>query len=127
MEEFSKGQRVRIEIEGTVSLTVDNTWLQVHPDGYGPGTDLSLSLKGIKVTLLDPPNWPPQVGDIWEKGGMEYHAEEWRRASLTDVGLVLQPYSHRDDNYAYSDQKSYMRNLDDFKALNPVLVRRRDL
>jgi hypothetical protein len=64
MTEYRKGQRVKVEFEGVV---VDSEDSSLVLDRGMAGVRHHLSLKaGVKVTLLDPPDWPPQVGDIWE-------------------------------------------------------------
>lgn len=115
MNEFKKGQRVHVEFDAEI-VSVGNTCLVVHHGGHNSWVSPSTT----KVTLANPVDWPPQVGDIWEAEGQEYYAEEWKRDSLT-----VQPFSHRDSNFAYSDREEYAKSLNDFKALSPTLVRRR--
>ena len=63
MTEYKKGQRVKVEFEGVVNYTFRDSFRPhaldyVDPDG------------GFTITLLDPQDWPPQMGDIYpgEKG-----------------------------------------------------------
>ena len=124
MTEYKRGQRVRVEVEGVIDWTLSDGRIRLRqPSGFADY--VRVTAPDAKVTVLDPPDWPPQVGDIWEADGMEYHAEEWHRDPYDPVTLVLQPSSHRPDTWAYSNDSCYEKNLDDFKALNPVLVRRR--
>ena len=116
MTEYKVGQRVKVEFEGTIQeLESKDSCLRVVTDrGYnhyvyvaernGDQTDT-----GAKVTLADPKDWPPRVGDIWEAEGEEWFARE---GNIIEIYLV-------------STRPNRSNDVDDFKALNPVLVRRR--
>jgi hypothetical protein len=127
MSRFTKGQRVRVEIEGTVAsyhegggrhegmyVTTGNGeqchYVRLGVAGSPKGT--------VSVTLLDPPDWPPQVGDIWESEGREYCV----RGSNIREGVIIEPFNvaNPGPRWQYANEL-----LDDFKGLNPVLVRRR--
>lgn len=112
--EFKTGQRVKVEYEGTVQ-GAGTTRISVLPDGGGYRM---IDLTKNKVTLLDPPDWPPEAGDIWETSD-GCRAEEWFAVTgLISGGIFMQP-----DNG--EDGWSLKSNAERFKALNPVLVRRR--
>jgi hypothetical protein len=116
MSTFKKGQRVHVEFDGVISQVIGETaW--VLPGGNSPG----LRARGIQVsaiTLADPADWPPQVGDIWEADGREYYV----RGRAVCTGLIIEPFNTDDPGpkWQYTDEL-----LDEYKALNPVLVRRR--
>ena len=108
MTEYQKGQRVRVEVEGTISAVMaDGSFAIANVPGTRFKDDGLLNPK-VTVTPLDPPDWPPQVGDIWEADG-----EEWF-AAWSMGNLVMVPAG---------EGCSFI--LDEFKALQPVLVRRR--
>lgn len=116
MQEFKKGQRVKVEYEGVVDW-FDGEALQLSRDDSRKVSRLvRVDTFNTKVTLLDPADWPPQVGDIWEAEGKEYYGRECRTAMEPGVYVGAIHAAGRD----------YMPGqLDGFKALNPVLVRRR--
>jgi len=75
MSEYEAGQRVKVEYEATVEqdcregdkilyLRLDDTCHRM------------VNIQSVKVTNLDPANWPPQVGDIWATGDMSKPACE---------------------------------------------------
>jgi hypothetical protein len=115
MTDYKVGQRVHVEFEGVITdLESKDCCLKVETaQGFnhyvyvdkwdGPQADT-----GAKVTLADPENWPPQVGDIWEAAGKEYFAV---------VGWGIVALVPAEDGRA--------QDLKPFKTLNPVLVRRR--
>ena len=107
MQEFKAGQRIKVEYTGIIPesgkgtdarLLFEGVYLQVRP------------LEDIKVTLADPKDWPPQMGDIWEANGREYYVQ-----SSLSRKVVVRP----------DDTMHAQPSLESFKALNPVLVRRR--
>lgn len=77
------------------------------------------------IEKCDPENWPPLPGDVWEADGMTYHATKYQGVNAVNATteLILHPSLTFDDNalYSYSDAKFYVKHLDDFKALGPVL------
>lgn len=103
MPEFKEGQRVKVEYEGAV-VSFGGRSLQISTCGDRRYFNLDM----VKVTVLDPPDWPPQVGDIWQYNYMEWFA------LATPSGVSLVP----DDGNDPWDPV-------EFKTLNPVLVRRR--
>lgn len=119
MNEFKEGQRVKVEYEGTVA-PCGGGMDAVIKSKDAPYDDrlYLLDLAGIKVTLLDPPDWPPRVGDIWEAEGREYYV----CGSSVKGGVIIEPFNvtNPGSKWQYADEL-----LDDFKALNPTLVRRR--
>lgn len=107
MSEFKRGQRVHVEFDGVVTAE-GNTGVYVKPDGKYLGVGW---VPDVTVTPLEPPSWPPQVGDIWEADGREWFA----RINL----------DHKNKTVMVSEIGRLHFNLDTFKALNPALVRRR--
>ena len=114
MTEFKAGQRVKVEYEGTVRRAGDNSLTILSDDGKYR----LVNANKARVTIMDPPNWPPRVGDIWEAEGREYFT---RGHSLRD-DIIIEPFDmgNPGPKWQYADEF-----LDDFKALNPTLVRRR--
>jgi hypothetical protein len=118
MGRFKKGERVRVVIEGSVKTYNEAGGVEALYVTTGNGIDthyVHLGIAGspmgtVSVESLDPANWPPQVGDIWEAEGREWFAQ-----SSLSRGVVLRG---EDTGYAALE-------LDRFKGLNPVLVRRR--
>lgn len=108
MGEFKAGQRVKVEYEGTV-VVVHHEPKLAYVIQRG-GRNAWMYPEHSTITLLDPADWPPQVGDIWEANGQEWFA--CRRHD--DGALLIKP----DDGGGMWDTKT-------FKSLNPVLVRRR--
>lgn len=109
MSEYKYGQRVRIEWEGVVERQSSETILVVQAsEGHSLFIDPT---KDIKITLLDPPGWPPQVGDIWEADGMEWFGRE---SIIPGKGVVMIPADGLE-----------VLEAGHFRPRNPVLVRRR--
>jgi hypothetical protein len=113
MTEFKAGQRVKVEFGGTLKYLDDETMEIRTDDDYfyyiAPGRE-----PGITITPLDPENWPPQVGDIWEADGGEFLA---RKSVAGRDAIVCIPVDEMPRHYAMDTEP--------LKALNPVLVRRR--
>lgn len=131
MAEYKRGQRLRVTldlvVEDQASGLPGNTITGLRAvGGTGDGPNyhaIDLNAPFAKVEILDPANWPPQVGDIWEAGGREYFA---RLSGQQSIWLIVS------DCHAAAmadNQPDYYENvpgsLDAFKALNPVLARRR--
>jgi len=121
MTEFKIGQRVKVELEGTiVGLESHDGCIKIWSDqeyahyvcvDRWSGGQIDT---GAKVTLTGPENWPPQVGDIWEADGGEFVA---RKSLAGRDYIVCIPVDDIHGHYAMETAP--------FKALNPVLVRRR--
>ena len=125
MSNFQLGQRVHVEFDGKI----DHAWhlgakgVYVAPDGL----QFSAWVPVANTTPLDPENWPPQVGDIWEADSEEYFVRENRSSDLrgtivvdrfATVGRVL--------GHTYTESRlNGIANLNNFKSLSPTLVRRR--
>src|SRR5262249_9488841 len=94
----------------------DECMAVIDKNGYTHYIYPRSSADTTKITVQ---NWPPQVGDIWEARGQEYYIREY---TLGGGGVVIEPFTvpHCADSAGWEDAR-----LDDFKALNPVLVRRR--
>ena len=123
MSRFKKGERVRVVIEGEVNTYSKGGGLyEAIYVTTGNGYECHYVLLGIagspkgtvSVERLDPAGWPPQVGDIWEADGREYCVQKWPLGAKVRVSSFDAP-----DTYWYAIE------LEGFKALNPVLVRRR--
>lgn len=111
MTDFKKGDRVRVEFEGEVNIPRNTTGRITIATTSGWLVHLPLeSESAIKITLVDPQNWPPQPGDIWEGDGKEWFA---RTPRIETMFLVP------------DDQSTAAYTADEFRELNPVLVRRR--
>jgi hypothetical protein len=114
MAEFKKGLRVKVEIEGIVESTSSYHGCADIRDNRGYAHFICVTSDAVTVTPTDPPDWPPQVGDIWEAEGTEYYV----RPSISERGEVV--------IIGFEGHKDYIQpRFDLFKALNPVLVRRR--
>jgi hypothetical protein len=114
MTEYQKGRRVRVEFEGVISAE-GNTGLMVIADEDNP-CHLGVGwVPKSAVTVLDPPDWPPQQGDIWEitQGSLKGYEFFARRNSAGEI--ILSP---QDGGSAWTP--------DVLKGYDPVLVRRRE-
>lgn len=115
MTEYREGQRVRVEYEGEItSVSPDGANLQLRVDDvYRRYLDLTKA--GVKVTVLDPEDWPPQPGDLWEItfGALKGYEFFIRRNSAG--ALIVTP---QDAGGAW--------DLDMLRAYDPILVRRRN-
>jgi hypothetical protein len=103
-QQFTKGQRVKVEYEGTVSDS-NGRWVFVVPDGGNPG-HLACSTPESAITALGPSGWPPQTGDIWKTTEGEWFA--------------------RESEYMVPAAPHVPHSFGEFRDLNPTLVRRRD-
>lgn len=111
---YKKGQRVKVELEGEIRNPDSYNgcaWIVAGDGEYSHYVYLDSSTAGVKVTLADPEDWPPQVGDIWEADGKEWFV---RKNTDSRVRVVF-----------VSEDNDMRVELENFKALNPVLVRRR--
>jgi hypothetical protein len=114
MQEFKEGQRVKVEFEGVILDTYSyDGCVKLLDDGAkedGWNHYVYLNSPAVKVTLADPKDWPPQVGDIWEAEGREYFIQE-----SMSRGMVIRP----------DDTMHTALSVEGLKRLSPVLVRRR--
>lgn len=124
--EFVKGQRVHVEFDGVVCEpdggTDPENWIGVrNNDGMGLGYihHFWRSSEDGEITPLVPVSWPPRVGDIWEADGNEYFVRP--HSSLRRDDTVVESLSRSPQRFYYTS------GLDDFKALNPRLIRRREV
>lgn len=115
MSKFKVGQRVRVELVGTVEDTNNHDGCLLIESTNGYNHYVYDRDSSVKITDADPENWPPQVGDIWQADGLEYVVRENRSTSAYTVIESLNAHPNR----------YYSSRLDEFKALNPTLVRRR--
>ena len=96
--------------------------MEVRADDH----DFSNSIKLEYITLADPANWPPQVGDVWEADGLDWYVRQYQGRAGS---MVVEPFdkdNHPDITYSYSDIYPSHGQLEDFVNLEPTLVRRRD-
>lgn len=123
MADLKVGDKVHVEFDGVVNE---------EPVSWGDGR-LSMTVRiqtpdlyvhdichsSAVITRTDPLNWPPQLGDVWEAGAHDYTV---RKHSWSE-SVVVTPM---EGGNAYSEEYSDKRcRLDAFKALKPVLARRR--
>jgi hypothetical protein len=112
MSEFKAGQRVKVEYEATIQSAGSHSLYVCRDDRASYWIDPAK----FKVTVLDPPDWPPQVGDIWATKDGEKPVKEWfARHNRSDSRQIVMT---AEDGKVFFD-------LEPFKTLNPVLVRRR--
>jgi hypothetical protein len=114
---FVNGQRVHVEFDGIVSVTTPHI-IAVLTD-----TGAEMTINALYVTPLDPENWPPQVGDIWEVEGTEYYVRE-NRSGAGFGTIVVDRFTRAGRSFGES-RLNGLANLDNLKALSPTLVRRR--
>ena len=102
------GSKVHVEFDGTVNYDNEDGSFDVEI----AGTDKTIEY--IPSRFLETNDWPPQVGDIWEVNGDEYFVRKARRGY---DGVYIASCNTSTD---------YLNEMiDQFKALNPSLVRRR--
>jgi hypothetical protein len=104
---FTKGQRVHVEFDGVIAVNAKHS-------AYVDSGNETRWVDHKDMTPLDPENWPPQVGDIWEVDGKECYV----RAHTCRASLVISSFDGTGDCWYDSD-------FDNFKSLSPTLVRRR--
>lgn len=136
MAKLANGTRVHVEFDGT---TVDEPWVglvvkypPVMDDGSGGGGFVAVCDYAGVVHLLwrtdcgngpevferaEPEFWPPQAGDIWEANGTEYFVRVNR---CVRHELVIEAVESTAGLWSF-----WHYDLDKFRALNPVLIRRR--
>jgi hypothetical protein len=117
-EKVKKGDRVHVEFDGTVDYAGDQAIL-VHPDE----APIVHSVDNRLITLLDPAGWPPRVGDIWQAEGGEFYTRACRLESKRREVVIESMDGEPVNFWEGSEDRS---GLEDFKALRPVLVRRRE-
>lgn len=119
MSEFKNGQRVKVELEGKIIDTYSHDAcvkiLDDDTESGGWNHYVYLMSPAVKVTPAGPAGWPPQVGDIWATRDGFGPVGEWFCQSSRMHGFVMRS----------EDTSNTRVVLDEFKALNPVLVRRR--
>lgn len=149
MAKLKDGTRVHVEFDGIVNARRIASMLK---DGY-PADERGTGFIGVVdnygiahmiwndsfmryvevVTVTakpDPESWPPRIGDIWAVGGQEYVT----RPNGANAGLVVVETIEAEPGdglnsleYSYFQGEGYSpyHDLDAFKMLNPVLMRRR--
>ena len=113
MADYKVGQKVKATTSGEITVvTSDGIWIKSKESSFNTFVHFSNNIE-----ILNPPNWPPLPGDVWEADGelfMVYNSSgvtSMRNAS----GRPAKYYSET----AYS-------NFDSFKNLNPILAYRKD-
>lgn len=110
MTEFKIGQRVHVEFDGVI--TGDPIGIRGHTVSVQRESGFIHSVRPEDVTPLEPDNWPPQEGDIWEVDGSELFAVIYPRYG----GMVA----------LVRDSSGFMISPEEMKdSGSPVLVRRR--
>jgi len=66
------GQRIHVVFEGDLVNTGFTGWIHVQDDN-GQVHELH---GGEVWKMVDPPNWPPQPGDLWQHLGVSFLVEE---------------------------------------------------
>lgn len=109
MTDIKAGQRVKVhaDFEGVVSLVNHDESVDVLTDG----ADREIEYIPARFVTAIVENWPPQVGDVWSVNDVEYFV---RRSTFSGVALLMP-----------DDPKLYVLESAPFKALNPVLKRRK--
>lgn len=118
MGEPQIGKYYRITLEGHVSSTNTRRLTEVKSD-TGSLHFIETGAEDVTWELVEDhvPNWPPQVGDVWEANGVEYYA---RRHASHD-SAVLQPFNGIGSYYRIHLPSDRV----EFKALKPTLKYRR--
>lgn len=109
------GDRVHVEFDGVVA-----EYAKVIDD-RGVRHSISFFSNPRVVTKAEPASWPPHPGDVWEAEGKLY--------AISRSAVVLGSVVAREVMSGAIKFVPYARagnNLDAFKALNPVLVKRQD-
>ena len=118
MTELTKGQRVHVEFDGVIT---SRDGIFVYDVRSHDGADMAIN--SAYITPLDPGNWPPQVGDVWEADGTEYYVRENRSRGL--LGTIVVDRFAREGRVFSESRLNGTANLNTFKSLSPTLVRRR--
>lgn len=105
---FTEGQRVHVELDGTiVNQDAAGDWYMVDAGaGYKHVIYTSIPGHQVTITAAEPESWPPQAGDVWKANGQRWFA----RLQYTALMLVNE-----------NTTKAALRP-DAFKARNPVLA-----
>lgn len=114
MEKFVKGQRVKATITGEIyRVEGDGIYIQNnHTRLY-----LNPDYDTWDVEVLEPVNWPPEPGDVWEANGYDYVV--FKHGSLNSVQV------ERSDGVDVFNSSWKSKTFNSFKALNPILVYRK--
>lgn len=119
MTDFHEGQRVKVnaEFEGEITyVSVGGGSIDVRPDG--DYIDIEYLPSKFVTPIIE--NWPPRLGDVWAlPDGTEYFV---RRHAHDSDKLVLTSDLSNNARFFYDETCG---EFETFKALNPVLVRRK--
>jgi hypothetical protein len=120
-EEFKKGDRVKItltDLTVTTTGTAANGHRMEVQDPEGRYYSITTGQPNAEIERLPPEGWPPREGDIWRTGDVEF--------------VVLRQYAGDIYIKRIASTKILAESVYDshcgfkaFKALNPVLARRR--
>jgi hypothetical protein len=127
MTELTPGTKVHVEMSVDAEIVNWTRASSGEPTHYYvkvPGDDWTskISVPVSAITVLAPPNWPPQVGDVWRAGDVEYYARKYAGGSGTVMLTAFNPsVVSALRNYADGEFDEGPHSLDKFKALHPVL------
>lgn len=123
MTVFHEGQRVKvnIEFEGNVSYVNLDGSVDVRPtENHDTRLNGELEYVSAEFVTLIVDNWPPRIGDVWAlPDGTEYFV---RRHAHDSDKLVLASDLLTNAKFFYNE---ICGEFETFKALGPVLVRRK--
>lgn len=131
-DKYKTGTRVRVVIDGEVEGVAHNLSAVMRYDSSGAGFVKVRDQYGTyhyiwvndglsgSVELTGPANWPPRIGDVWAlPDGTEYFV---RRHAHDSDKLVLTSDLLTNAKFFYDE---ICGEFETFKALGPVLVRRK--
>jgi hypothetical protein len=130
LDEYPVDTRVRFEIEGTVTsenINVTGRNNEAMPEWRVRADDGCIHYiymhpaNTTVIELAEPASWPPQVGDVWEAGGVEYYV----RMVTYNNTVIVAPFEFG-SNAGRSYYEAGANEFEQFKALKPKLVRRRE-
>jgi hypothetical protein len=127
---YKTGMRVRVVIDGEIGGVAYDLRAAVRYDSSGAGFVKVRDQHGTfhyiwvndrepgSVELTEPANWPPQLGDVWQlPDGTEFFA----RCNTCNYDRLVLVADRSDDVRS----NFYDSEFETFKALGPVLVRRK--
>ena len=122
MSEIKPGTRVHVEFDGQVESSVYGGVAVKTKTGQFGGYTALVPIEA--VTVIEPTDWEKyggaRVGDIWEAAGKEFFVQDYGGC----VPIAVSDTFYGAGGRSYSlDRNS--ATLDEFKELNPRLVRRR--
>lgn len=116
MTEYRIGDRITVTFTGTIKSFDGYCGCANIREDNGHNHYVFLGSPDVEGTRVNPDNWPPQAGDIWEAEGNEYYVRQSRRQFAEPFIGSCNP---DDPPFLHSE-------FDRFKELNPRLIRRRE-